>query len=517
MKKTTGMWEQLFIFVIHKTRKNTEMTFTFALALLSCLQGAPATDRAADLTARQDQTYVSRRPTADARLFHSEAVEKEIKRVLKVLKHPYLAWMFENCYPNTIDTTVHFFGDEGSGDDDTYVITGDINAMWLRDTSAQVYPYLQLAKKDKRLQRMLRGVIRRQTRYLLQDPYANAFYGHGGKAEHADDNTEMKPGVFERKYELDSLCYPLFLAYAYLQATGDLSVFDATWVEAVKTILRTMREQQRKEGPRTSYRFTRRTHAMHDTQSNSGYGHPAKPCGLIASSFRPSDDCTVFPYLVPSNFFAVSVLEKAAKILDRISNPALAADCRTLAAEVSSALQKYAVVEHPKYGKIYAFEVDGYGSQLLMDDANAPGLLSLPFLDCMPASDPIYQNTRRFVWSEDNPYFFHGTAGEGIGGPHIGYDMVWPMSIIIKAYTADNDDEIARCLTQIMNTDAGLGFIHESFNKDNPERFTRSWMAWANTIFGQLIVKLIDDGKASLLNSLPMPNHMPKPVETKKN
>ena len=163
----------------------------------------------------------------------TEAVEKEIKRVLKVLKHPYLAWMFENCYPNTIDTTVHFFGDEGSGDDDTYVITGDINAMWLRDSSAQVYPYLQLAKKDKRLQRMLRGVIRRQTRYLLQDPYANAFYGHGGKAEHADDNTEMKPGVFERKYELDSLCYPLFLAYAYLQATGDLSVFDATWVEAV--------------------------------------------------------------------------------------------------------------------------------------------------------------------------------------------------------------------------------------------------------------------------------------------
>jgi meiotically up-regulated gene 157 (Mug157) protein len=214
---------------------------------------------------------------------------------------------------------------------------------------------------------------------------------------------------------------------------------------------------------------------------------------------------------------AVSVLEKAAKILDRIDNTALAADCRSLATEVNDALQKYAIVEHPKYGKIYAFEVDGYGSHLLMDDANAPGLLSLPFLDCMPVDDPIYQNTRRFVWSEDNPYFFRGTAGEGIGGPHVGYDMVWPMSIIIKAYTTDNDEEICQCLTQIMNTDAGLGFIHESFNKDNPERFTRSWMAWANTIFGQLIVKLVNDGKADLLNSLPMPNHMPKPVETKKN
>ena len=451
------------------------------------------------------QVYLSKRPARDARLFYSEAVEKEIVRIKKLLKNPYLAWMFENCYPNTLDTTVHY-GLDGS-DDDTYVITGDINAMWLRDSSAQVLPYLELCKKDKNLQKMLRGVVRRQTKYLLLDPYANAFYGHGGKCEHTDDNTEMKPGVFERKYELDSVCYPLFLAYAYYQATGDLTPFDNLWVKAVKNVYAVMREQQRKKGFRTSYHFTRLTAAMHDTQSNSGYGHPANPVGLIASAFRPSDDCTIFPFLVPSNFFAVSVLNKSAVILDKINQSALASDCRALAAEVHDALLKYAIVNHPKYGKIYAFEVDGFGGQLLMDDANAPGLLSMPFLGCMPVNDPIYQNTRKFVWSHDNPYFFSGTAGEGIGGPHVGYDMIWPMSAIVKASTSTDDEEIRKCLTEVMNDDAGLGFIHESFNKDDANHFTRSWMAWANTIFGQLIVKLVNEGKVDLLNSLPVPNH----------
>ena len=459
---------------------------------------------------RADNTkvYVSQRPAVDLRKFHSEAVEQEIKRIKKLLKNPYLSWMFENCYPNTLDTTV-LYGLE-DGDDDTYVITGDINAMWLRDSSAQVYPYLSLARKDKKLQKMLRGVIRRQAKYVLTDPYANAFYGHGGTPEHEDDYTEMKPGVFERKYELDSVCYPIFLAYAYWKETGDLSAFDELWVRSSKATYDLMREQQRKGSFKTPYRFVRKSPAMHDTQSNSGYGHPAGYCGLIASSFRPSDDCTIFPFLIPSNFFAVSVLKKAAEILKVIQVPDLAKDCEALADEVHEAIMKHAVVNHPKYGLIYAFEVDGFGSRLLMDDANAPGLLSLPFLDCLPMTDPIYQNTRKFVWSEDNPYFFRGKVGEGIGGPHIGYDMVWPMSVIVKASTSQSDDEIKECLTQIMNTDAGLGFIHESFHKDNPEKFTRSWMAWANTIFGQLIVKLVDEGKLDLLNSLPLPNHPAK-------
>ena len=180
----------------------------------------------------------------------------------------------------------------------------------------------------------------------------------------------------------------------------------------------------------------------------------------------------------------------------------LAKECTDLAAEVEAALKQYAVNDHPKYGKIYAFEVDGFGNQLLMDDANVPSLLALPYLGDVDVNDPIYQNTRRFVWSEDNPYFFRGRAGEGIGGPHIGYDMIWPMSIMMKAFTSQNDAEIKWCMETLMKTDAGTGFMHESFHKDDPANFTRAWFAWQNTLFGELVIKLIDEGKLDLLNSI---------------
>ena len=311
----------------------------------------------------------------------------------------------------------------------------------------------------------------------------------------------MKPELHERKYEIDSLCYPLRLAYHYWQVTGDASIFGEEWKAAVRNILKTFREQQRKNGL-GPYRFQRRTERQLDTMCNDGYGAPVKPVGLIASAFRPSDDATTFLFLVPSNFMAVSSLKKAAEILTKVNNDAqTAAECTALATEVSDALQKYAVYNHPKYGKIYAFEVDGFGNQHLMDDANVPSLLAMPYLGDVDANDPIYQNTRRFVWSEDNPYFFRGKAGEGIGGPHIGYDMPWPMSIMMKAFTSKDDAEIKQCIEMLQKTDADTGLIHESFNKDNPSKYTRAWFAWQNTLFGELILKLIDDGKVDLLRS----------------
>ena len=183
-------------------------------------------------------------------------------------------------------------------------------------------------------------------------------------------------------------------------------------------------------------------------------------------------------------------------------NNDLAKECTELASEVETALKQYAVNDHPKYGKIYAFEVDGFGNQLMMDDANVPSLLAMAYLGDVDINDPIYQNTRRFVWSEDNPYFFKGKAGEGIGGPHIGYDMVWPMSIMMKAFTSRDDIEIKTCIRMLMDTDNETGFMHESFHKDDPSNFTREWFAWQNTLFGELILKLIKEGKTELLNSL---------------
>ena len=449
------------------------------------------------------KVYINQRPKPEERLFKSDAVEKKIKEIKAVLKNRRLAWMFENCFPNTLDTTVRYRLTDGK--DDTVVYTGDIHAMWLRDSGAQVWPYIQLAKEDKELQKMLAGTIRRQFKCINIDPYANAFLDpHDPNPDHQwmSDKTDMKLELHERKWEIDSLCYVLRLAYEYWLETGDTSIFDEEWTEAIKNILTTFREQQKKDG-HGPYTFQRQTERQLDTMSNNGLGNPVKPVGLIASAFRPSDDATTFQFLIPSNFFALSSLLKASKILTVVNqDAALARECTSLAKEVETALKEYAVYNHPKYGKIYAFEVDGFGNHLLMDDANVPSLLAMPYLGDVDANDPIYQNTRKFVWSEDNPYFFKGTAGEGIGGPHIGDDMVWPMSIMMKAFTSKDEAEIKECIEMLMKTDAGTGFMHESFNKNDPTVFTRSWFAWQNTLFGELIIKQINEGRLNMLNSI---------------
>ena len=424
--------------------------------------------------------YVCQRPAQSERLFTSQAIEQEIVRVQQMLTNARLAWMFGNCFPNTLDTTVHYRKD-ADGSDDTFVYTGDIHAMWLRDSGAQVWPYVQC---------------------INIDPYANAFNDGPTGSDWESDQTDMKPELHERKYEIDSLCYPIRLAYYYWMVTGDESVFGEEWLSAVANILKTFREQQRKDG-NGPYTFLRKTDRQFDTLSNNGLGAPVKPVGLIVSSFRPSDDATVLQFLVPSNFFAVSSLRKAAEILTKVNkNEALAAECTALADEVAAALDKYAVYNHPEFGPIYAFEVDGFGNSLLMDDANVPSLLALKYLTPEVIDDGIYANTRRFVWSDSNPYFFRGKAGEGIGGPHIGYDMAWPMSIMMKAFTSDDDEEIKYCIEMLMSTDAGTGFMHESFNVDDPTDFTRAWFAWQNTLFGELIIKLVNDGRVDLLNSI---------------
>jgi len=447
---------------------------------------------------QEPEAYADQRP--EKRLFTSEAVEAEIGRVSAQLTNERIRWMFRNCFPNTLDTTVHYREDE-DGNPDTYVYTGDIPAMWLRDSGAQVWPYVQLCGNDVPLQRMIAGVIRRQFKLINIDPYANAFNdGPTGAGEDAEFYPQS-PWVFERKWEIDSHCYPIRLAHHYWKTTGDVSVFDAEWVAAMRNIIKTLREQQRKEGP-GPYTFLRTTDRQLDTKCCVGRGNPVNPVGLIASAFRPSDDATTFEFLVPSNFM-VSSLRKAAEILTAVNDEReLAAECTALADEVAAALQKYAVVEHPEYGKIYAFEVDGFGGVQLMDDANVPSLLAMAYLGDVDRNDPIYENTRRFVWSEANPYFWRGAAGEGIGGPHIGVEMIWPMSIMMRAFTSTDDEEIRDCIAQLLTTDAGTGFMHESFSRHDAANFTRAWFAWQNTLFGELILKLVNEGKTDLLNSI---------------
>ena len=440
----------------------------------------------------------SQRPAENERLFVSTAVESKIQEVVKLLENERLAWMFANCFPNTLDTTIH-----PVGDNDTFVYTGDIHAMWLRDSGAQVWPYLPLINEDPELKKLLAGVILRQFKCICIDPYANAFYKEEDKlGEWASDFTDMKPGVHERKWEIDSHCYPIRLAYEYWKVSGDSSIFSDLWIETMENVLKTFREQQRKDGV-GPYTFMRTTSRSFDSLSNGGKGTPVKPVGLIVSSFRPSDDATTLQFLIPSNFFAVNALRKASEILSVVNKrDDLAWQCIELADEVEAALKEYATYDHPEFGTIYAFEVDGFGNHLLMDDANVPSLLAMPYLGCVDINDPVYQNTRRFVWSESNPYFFRGKVAEGIGGPHVGYDMAWPMSIMMKAFTSQDDEEIKWCVETLMKTDAGTGFMHESFHVDDPDNYTRSWFAWQNGLFGELILKIIGDGKLELLNSI---------------
>ena len=422
------------------------------------------------------------------RNFESKVIEKAIKEFQDNVKDKELGWLFNNCFPNTLDTTVTYT--EVDGRPDTYVITGDIDAMWLRDSSAQVWPYMAFVDKDEKLKKLIAGVINRQTKYILKDPYANAFYDDPTKqGEWFTDQTDMKPGVHERKWEIDSLCYPVRLAYNYWKTTGDTSPFDSEWQKSIKEILRVFRNQQMKDG-KGEYSFQRTTPKATDTRALHGYGYPVNPVGLICSAFRPSDDATVFSFLVPSNFFAVVSLEQAAEMMEKLAgDDQTAAELRELRTEVRKALDEYAVVDHPKYGKVYAFEIDGFGNKLMMDDANVPSLLSLPYLDSIEDSDPVYQNTRKFVWSLDNPFFFRGTAAEGIGGPHVGMDMVWPMSITMRGLTSKDDQEIRESIKALKATHAGTGFMHETFHKDDPSNFTRSWFAWANTLFGEFLWK----------------------------
>lgn len=430
---------------------------------------------------------VVRTPKAERR-FSSTAVEDTITEMKKVIRDPELAWLFENCFPNTLDTTVFFSTKDGRPD--TFVITGDIHAMWLRDSSAQVWPYLPLIKQDEQLRQLIAGVINRQTKCILIDPYANAFNDGPTGSEWDKDLTEMKPELHERKWEVDSLCYPIRLAYHYWKHTGDTSPFDKSWEQAMQLIVQTFRQQQRKhdKGP---YKFGRVTSWSTDTVPGGGYGNPIKPVGLIVSTFRPSDDATIFPFLVPSNFFAVTSLRQLAEMSNSIlHNSTLASDAKALADEVQQALRQYAVMDYLSFGKVYPYEVDGYGNHLHMDDSNVPSLLALPYFSDVKSDDPVYRNTRRFVLSNSNPYFFQGKYGEGSGSPHTLDDMIWPMSIILRAITSDDENEIKACIKTLKNTHADTGFMHESFNKDNPEKFTRKWFAWANTLFGEMILKV---------------------------
>ena len=403
-------------------------------------------------------------------------------------KLPGLAPLAKQCFLNTIETTVTQLED-GS----YFVITGDIPAMWLRDSAAQLKPYVPYAKEDEDLQAILRSVIQKYAFYVRLDPYTNAFNSKPQRGYTEDDRSNFQSGwIWERKYEVDSLCAPLYLAHQYYQVTGDKSIFTEEFRLMIQTIADTFTTEQRHD--RSPYWFVREhAWAPSDTLPMNGRGRPVNFTGMTWSGFRPSDDSCKFGYLIPSNMMAAVALDYAGELLQAgFEDPALEARCKSLAAEIRDGIETYGVCDHPKYGRIYAYETDGFGNYNLMDDANSPSLLSIPYIGYKPAEDPIYQNTRRFVLSQDNPYYFVGKAAKGIGSPHTPPRYIWHIGLVMQILTSLDPAEKRECLDMLARTHAGTNYMHEGFDADDPARFTRPWFAWANTLFAQMLEREVD-------------------------
>lgn len=398
---------------------------------------------------------------------------------------PALAPLAKQCFLNTIETTT-----EELEDGSYFVITGDIPAMWLRDSAAQLKPYIKYAAEDEDLRKILRGVIEKHAFYVNLDPYSNAFNTKPTKDSWKDNTDFEHELIWERKYEVDSLCASIYLAYEYYKYTNDDKIFTPEFERMLETITdHFIKEQHHAEN--STYFFEREDAVASDTLPFGGYGRPVNFTGMTWSGFRPSDDSCIFNYLVPSNMMAVVAMKYAAELAETgFNNEILAKKCRKLSSEIDDGIKNYAIYVHPKYGKIYAYETDGFGNYNLMDDANSPSLMAAPYLGYCDKEDEIYQNTRKFILSKDNPYYYEGKVAKGVGSPHTPKNSIWHIALTMQILTSNNKEEILECLDMLSKTHAGTNFMHESFNVDDPTIFSRTWFAWANTLFAQMLETL---------------------------
>ena len=423
------------------------------------------------------------RPAPADRCARSDAIERRVGLAAARIADPGLRRLLEGTLPNTLDTTIVPGGDDARPD--TFVLTGDIGAMWLRDSTAQVWPYLSSVPDDEGLDRLIRGVIHRQTDQVLLDPYANAFLDGDGPSEWAGDQTEMRPGVHERKWEPDSLQAFLRLSAGYWHASRSVRPFDDAWREAFGVVLRTLRTEQRLDGT-SPYRFQRPDGDPTDRVQREGRGAPTRPNGMVHGAFRPSDDACGLPLNVPVNLALAAALDAVAPLATAVGSSTDAVDAVALAGEIRAGVARDGT-GRAGTTPIWAYEVDGLGGQVLMDDANAPSLLSLPWLGACDPADPTYLATRAWVLSAANPWWFRGSAAEGIGSPHTGRRLVWPIAIALRGLTATTAPERLATVRMLGATHAGTFLAHEAFDVDDPRRFTRPWFAWANSLVGTLL------------------------------
>ncbi|KAK4040157.1 hypothetical protein C8A01DRAFT_35845 [Parachaetomium inaequale] len=470
--------------------------------------------------------HASMRPAPACRTFNSSTVESLLTNTTAAIADPDLARLFQNTYPNTLDTAIRWRGHTASNPSEelAFIITGDIDAMWLRDSANQLLSYLPLLEPDAApnnpdsIASLYRGVINLQARYLLTSPFCNSFQppaesGIPPTTNPAASGDTVFPAydsakVFECKYELDSLASFLELSAAYYEATHDAAFFGKfSWLDAVQALLTTTKAMTAgtyaDDGTvlKSPYTFTRQTTRATETLANDGAGSPVRKTGMVRSAFRPSDDAVLFQFLVPSNMLFAEALARAGLIVAELEQgekapKGLAEDMAAFSKGVREAVTKHGIV--PVLSKngtgvetVYAYEVDGFGAAGLMDDANVPSLLAAPVYGYLANVDAVYQRTRaRVLSAEGNPYFMAGSVISAVGGPHAGPGMAWPMASVVRILTSDDDDEIVRVLRELVGSTDGLGLMHESVNSNNASQWTRQWFSWANGLFGQMILDL---------------------------
>lgn len=423
-------------------------------------------------------------------------IPKSVQKFMDEIKekcgkeHADWATNFSAAFANTLLTTV-----KRHPDGTTFLLTGDIPAMWLRDSTAQVRPYLVIAKEDEDLAAMISGLVKKQFDYINIDPYANAFNEEANGAGHQSDHTEMNDWIWERKYEIDSLCYPVQLAYLLYKNTGRTDQFNASFIEGIKKVLHVFKtEQDHRQSP---YTFERETTRKEDTLVNDGRGTEVAPTGMIWSGFRPSDDACQFGYLVPSNMFAVVVLGYIEEIFTNLlaeeeSAKEIIEAAATLKAEIQKGIEVHAFTKNKNNEQIYAYEVDGLGNASIMDDSNVPNLISAPYLGYCSSTDEQYLVTRKTLLSKENPYFYEGKYAKGIGSSHTPENYIWPIALAMEGMTTESKEEKKRILDLLVATDAGTHLMHEGFDVDDPTNYTREWFSWANMMFCELVMDYFD-------------------------
>ena len=418
--------------------------------------------------------------------YRFEKMREAVGKFAEHIGDPRLREMFLKCFFSTIDTTLS----ESEGL--PFVVTGDIPAMWLRDSVAQVLQYIPYAAECEETAELIRGLAERQFGFIALDPYANAFNSEpNGKGHVGDICDAYSPWVWERKYELDSLCYPFFLAQKYYNATQDERIFSSAYQAAAKSALDVMEREQRPVN--SSYRHRRFGKGTHitDTLINCGKGGVCEYTGMIRSCYRPSDDACVFGFNVPENMFAYTALGCLAEGLYKLGNAADAARAVKLRGEVKSGIEKFGIINEDGE-TFYAYEVDGLGNALFMDDANVPSLLAAPFLGFCSPDDALYLCTRKKILSHRNPYWFEGKAACGVGSPHTPDGYIWHIGLCVQALTSQDENEIRGILQILRDTEAGTLCMHEGFDCDDPCKYTRPWFAWANSMFALLLYEKIE-------------------------